>query len=178
MKFIHELCTYKKTQKQNAHQKFQCICGACSFSVTKAFSQEYFQNPKACSCTFNNPNSFCPNIGCFEFLQEMRKCFKYPADEVMWGFTMSSFLHGDFEKTHKFIPSKTIPKKFSIPKNWQVYKCASCDFITHAFRNTSATVETSSRNSLQNNNNFISLSHFDAVVVTSIPVDHTKQLME
>lgn len=168
--FIQELEEYyNKTKQQNGNQKFQCICGACSFSVSCSFDPKYFQNPIGCSCTFKNPSSYCPNIGCLEFLQEMKNCFKYPAHEVMWGFTFTSQLVGDFEKTQEFIPSRTFPKEY-IPKQWVVYKCASCDFITHALKKISIDfhTQTAYEDSL--------ITHFDAAVVTNIPVDHTKQL--
>lgn len=163
--FVTALCTFYKFEKQLCnYQRYQCLCGACAFTVTRSFQQ----HPISCSCTFENPSSLCPNLGCSDFLKGMRKCFKYPADEVMWGFTHVNHLEGDFGKTKIYVPpfspsSNSLDYEFEFTF-WTVYKCCSCDFITHALK----------KNIDQSRNS--TLKTFDAAVVTSIPVDHTKQL--
>ena len=161
--FIKQLCKYHHTKKRNNARQYQCICGACAFGVSSnSFYQTEFPNPFSCSCTFEDPSSRCPNIGCSEFLQKMKKYYNYPATEVVWGFTYLSQIDGDFDKTtQEYNPSKDLikqyPKNFE-PKNWTVYKCRSCDFVTHALRKSKGGKTPA--------------GNFDAVIVTSIPVSN------
>ena len=171
-KFVTALCTFFKSEKLLCHfQKYQCLCGACAFTVTKAFQHD----PISCSCSFDNPSPNCPNVGCSDFLISMRKCFKYPANEVMWGFTSINFLEGDFGKTSLYVPNYDRKSLASLEeyKNWIVYKCSSCDFITHAIKKKNIIIspDSDASSKLSSINH-----HFDAAVVTSIPVDHTKQV--
>ena len=161
--FVRELCKYYHGKQKNNVRQYQCICGACAFGVTNSFYQtSNFQNPFPCSCTFENPSKDCPNIGCFDFIQQMKKYYNYPGTEVVWGFTYVSQIDGDFDKTtQEYIPTKDLLKQYPkgfVPKNWTVYKCRSCDFVTHALRKSSVK---SPKNGSGN---------FDAVIVTSIPV--------
>ena len=166
-RYVKELCKYYQDKQRCNFQQYQCLCGSCSFTVTHSFSQVYFENPLPCSCPFEKPSLTCPNVGCFDFLQQMRKYYNYPVDEVMWGFTYISHIEGDFCKTtQEYIPTKDLLKEFPkgfVQKYWTVYKCRSCDFITHALRKTG------------NEHNALKLGNFDAAVVTSIPVANTKK---
>jgi len=100
--------------------------------------------------------------------KKMRKYYNYSVDEVMWGFTYANHIEGEFGKvTEEYDSAKELLKQHDpdfTPKHWTVYKCRSCDFITHALRKPIKEEQVVSK-----------LGNFDAAVVTSIPVAHSKQ---
>ena len=109
----------------------------------------------------------CPNVGCAEFIDEMKKLFQYGAKEVMWGFTNKSNIQGDFMRsTRIYDPAKeliiaTNNRDKIISKQWTVYKCQTCDFITHAQKKRNTVDRTG--------------GNFDVAVVTSMPVSRRTQ---
>ena len=79
----------------------------------------------------------------------------------MWAFTNRSSIIGDLSRsTRPYIQTKELCISQSddiVNKSWTVYKCRSCDFITHALRKKGAPPGAVN-------------SHFDVAVVTSIAV--------
>jgi len=72
-RYVKELCKYYNSKQIRNFQQYQCLCGACAFTVTHSFFQAYFQNPISCCCTFEHPSPNCPNMGCYDFLQKNAK---------------------------------------------------------------------------------------------------------
>ena len=106
--------------------------------------------------------SKCPNTGCYEFLAQMRSLYQYPATEVMWGYTTSEYLaKGEYSRsTREYIPTKELGEKAgSQNKGWTLFRCISCDFLTHALK-----VKTGEQKSQTN------MPNFDVAVVTNLPV--------
>ena len=89
----------------------------------------------------------------------MKRLFHYGKDVVHWGFTNKNFVIGDLSnctRPYRQIKELYFEKSDAIvPKSWTVYKCRSCDFVTHALRK-------------KNSSPGIVNSNFDFAVVTSI----------
>jgi hypothetical protein len=95
----------------------------------------------------------------------MRKLLQYSAKEVMWGYTTHSSIIGNLSRsTRAYSQTKELcvaqPEKI-VKKGWTVFKCRSCDFITHALRDKTAPTDALS-------------SSFDVAVVTSVPVSRAR----
>ena len=94
----------------------------------------------------------------------MKRLFQYGYKEVMWAYTNRSSIIGDLSRcTRPYSQIKELciekPEEV-VNKSWTVYKCRSCDFITHALRRKNAP------------SNVVN-SHFDIAVVTSIAVSRS-----
>jgi protein-tyrosine phosphatase len=48
--YIKVLCQYHHHRQYSSTIQFQCLCGACSITVTSPFNQSSFSNPFPCSC--------------------------------------------------------------------------------------------------------------------------------
>ncbi|KYQ93892.1 putative protein kinase [Tieghemostelium lacteum] len=142
--FVEQLCRWgkqRRTQKGLAEwgggeiyskntTQFQCLCGACIFTLLTPFDNSKFSNPKLCNCkTTTIGDSDCPNHfqGCSNFLMEMKKLHNYSSSKyVMWGYTNVTNVVGDYNRSSKEIPNN------SSKKEWNLYKCKTCQFLTHA----------------------------------------------
>jgi uncharacterized membrane protein YgcG len=66
----------------------------------------------------------------------MRSLYQYSGSQVLWGYTSQSLIKGEFlRSTREYLPLRELQVSKSMPhmsKTWTVYKCKSCDFLTHA----------------------------------------------
>eukprot|EP01132_Coremiostelium_polycephalum_P007428 gene7428-9130_t len=142
--FVDQLCRWgkqRRTQKGLAEwgggeiganyntTQFQCLCGACVFTLLAPFDSSKFPNPKHCCC--EKGDNDCPNsLGCSAFLLEMKKLHNFSSSKhVIWGYTTLTNVVGDYKRSSIEVvnPSKT-PQK----KEWILYKCKTCHFLTYA----------------------------------------------
>jgi len=138
--FITQLCRYSFEQSfirvlSQGHFQYQCLCGAVTFTLIEPLlTTDEKPNPRPCSCKPGNDSSFCPYNFCQSFLNEMRTLYNYNCDSVKWGSTTAKNLIN--ETTLDAIEAN--PIKYSDPsvkvtkKEWNVYKCKTCHFLTHA----------------------------------------------
>ena len=91
----------------------------------------------------------------------MKRLFQYSAKEVLWGYTNHTNIIGDLSRsTRPYVQAKELciaQPSSVVEKSWTVYKCRTCDFITHALRKKNAPPDEVN-------------SNFDVAVVTSIAV--------
>jgi len=146
--FVEQLCRWgkqRRTQKGLAESwgggesyststtQYQCLCGACVFTLLSPFDSSKFNNPKQCSCTGNTANSHsledCPNfLGCANFLAEMKKLHNYNSRNfVNWGYINITNVVGDYKRS-----SIEIKNPIKGKKEWELYKCKTCHFLTYA----------------------------------------------
>jgi hypothetical protein len=92
----------------------------------------------------------------------MRSLYQYPAAKVIWGFTTREHLaKNEFSRsTREYIPSKELHGE-KCDKGWTIFKCISCDFLTHALRINDHNQKSTSGPVINN---------FDVAVVTNLPV--------
>merc|ERR1711879_40931 len=158
---VKVLCQHQRETQRSRSKQYQCLCGACAITVADPFNQSHFPNPFPCSCNLEDEPTKCPNIGCSEYISEMKRLFQYTEKEVMWAYTTHSSIIGDLSRsTRPYIQSKELciaQTDEIVNKSWTVYKCRTCDFITHALKDKDAPPG-------------VVNSHFDVAVVTSIAV--------
>lgn len=93
-------------------------------------------------------DSDCPHtgVGCSKFLEDMKHKFKYRAESVLWGYTTTTNLLSDISLIKKATvlctPLKGVPSLWQSrvkAKEWEMYKCSVCKFLTHALSTNKAT---------------------------------------
>src|SRR5688500_12202049 len=65
----------------------------------------------------------------------MKTKYNYNAESLLWGYSLLSNIRGDYDyKTTPCSIEATAPlARSKLPrKDWKVYKCKTCNFITHA----------------------------------------------
>ncbi|KAF2073302.1 hypothetical protein CYY_005379 [Polysphondylium violaceum] len=152
--FVEQLCRWgkqRRTQKGLAESwgggdhyststtQYQCLCGACVFTLLSPFDSTKFNNPKQCNCTANtNPTHSledCPNfLGCSNFLNDMKKLHNYNSRKsVYWGYINITNVVGDYKRS-----SIEIKNPIKGKKEWELYKCKTCQFLTYATNTSSS----------------------------------------
>lgn len=138
--YVQQLCEWNFARfvdlKKNYRQAYQCICANNSWTMLQPFDASAAANPLPCSCTWNVGSS-CPNIDCQGFLNEMAHYHGFKATHVQWGYTSFENVVGDFEDTDEFNPSDSFSfqqREFIEEKEWKLFRCRRCNFITHAIR--------------------------------------------
>jgi len=84
VKYISDIIPFTEN-----YQRYSCICGCCSFALTRPVSEKSKQFTKSCSCStlFQSTSaSSCPGIGCSEHLSSLREKYAVDWDTVSWGF--------------------------------------------------------------------------------------------
>ncbi|EGG14454.1 putative protein kinase [Cavenderia fasciculata] len=182
--FVEQLCRWgkqRRTQKglaewgggieaqfantNNTTTQFQCLCGACVFTLLAPFDSTKFKNPRNCNCS-KDQSQDCPNLlGCSSFLHDMKKLHNYSSssNHVIWGYTNITNVVGDYKRSSVEIQYPKSPPTNSINngsinrKDWTLYKCKTCHFLTYAINNN------------QNNNN--QFTDKTVAIVTNIRSD-------
>jgi len=123
---------HKKAQI-HVKQRFKCLCGSATWTLLSPFDKTQWQNPVLCCCQYEEVSE-CPNSSCAVVLEEMLTKKEWREQYLKWGFTTMENITGNFENCEEYIPPPP-PKErqqFHTKKEWTVFKCRRCDFLTHA----------------------------------------------
>ena len=69
----------------------------------------------------------------------MKEIFNYSAGHVEWGYTKKSLIRGDYYRyARQYDPRKEseVVTDSVEKKEWDLFRCRSCDFITYAVNNS------------------------------------------
>jgi len=160
---------YYMTNKINtlieAYPKYTCLCGCCTFIVSRSYSDPKSFLTKTCSCTSaytkGIDSSECPSKGCLEFMSFIKARYGIRWEHIKWGyFEKNDFLVGPLGCGMQKNP---IYQKLSINSNgvdenseccgvhekiqntwnpgelvqrWVLYRCKNCQVWTHAISTT------------------------------------------
>jgi len=131
-----ELLSLERKDGRDIKQYFSCFCGANKYILLEPLDQTEHQNPVPCCCrTTSSEESFCPYLGCANFLEEMAEKHGFHDEVVRWGYTDRDNVQGDFEFCEEFSPELDLSREqreLITPKNWKVHRCRRCLFLTHA----------------------------------------------
>jgi len=132
-----------KMTQGDQKEHFRCICGKCKWVLLRPFDKTEHQNPVPCNCRFEE-SSDCPNLGCATFLEEMADKHDWHDTALQWGTTtLENVKLCSSEEIDEFSPVDQVPRHLRSrvsEKDWHIYKCRTCAFITHAVSKTDINV--------------------------------------
>jgi len=137
--FVQQLCKWgaiRRTQKGidngTFEARYHCICGACTFTLATPFENTKVQNPRPCNCSADDTTD-CPNyFGCAHTIEEIKKIHNFNLDAIWWGTTALKNVTGDYDRTVEAQILKTNKQPLNTRKDWKLYRCKTCHYITHA----------------------------------------------
>ena len=92
--------TMKVSTYIDTYPRYSCLCGCCTFVLSRLFADQKNLNVKSCSCSpaYNSTEtSECPSRGCAEFLAFVKTRYGIKWDQLKWGyFEKEDFLVGPF----------------------------------------------------------------------------------
>jgi hypothetical protein len=121
---------------EDRSETFSCICGKCTWTLLQPFDKTEKQNPIPCLCSYED-SAECPNIGCKHFVEEMKQQHNWPEQPLQWGTTTRDNVQSiNPEYVDEFSPMDLVPvhlhDRVTSKKDWKLFKCRNCAFITHA----------------------------------------------
>jgi len=74
----------------------------------------------------------------------MKKTQKWSADAINWGFTTLENVTGEWDYSDEQSPTDDVPLEYRSlvrdEKDWRLFKCRGCSFITHAVSTTDGNI--------------------------------------